>query len=158
MQTLDRFAAVITTGAPRLAAISCGETGQRREPDAWSRKEELGHLIDSAINNYARVIRAQHQDKPELPGYAQDIWVERAGYEARDWQELIALWTGLNKHMLHAVRRIPASALSRECTIGGGPVITLGFVIDDYVDHMVHHLSHIGIAVAEFRRAESAYA
>jgi DinB superfamily len=158
MQMLDRFAAVIATGSQRLAAISGADAAQRREPDAWSGKEELGHLIDSAINNYARVIRAQHQDKPELPGYAQDIWVERGGYQERDWKELIALWSAVNTQMLHAARRVPPAALSRECKIGDGPVLTLGFVIEDYVDHMVHHLGHIGIAVSEFRRAESAYA
>lgn len=158
MQMLDRFAAVVETGAQRLAAIPGADAAQRQEPDAWSRKEELGHLIDSAINNYARVIRVQHQDKPELPGYAQDIWVERGGYQDRNWQELIALWSALNAHMLYAARRVPADALSRLCTIGASAPMTLGFVIDDYVDHMVHHLGHIGIAISEFRRAESAYA
>lgn len=158
MQMLDRFAAVIETGAQRLAAVSSAYAAQRREPNAWSKKEELGHLIDSAVNNYARVIRAQHQESPQLPGYAQDIWVERGGYQERDWQELIALWSALNTHMLQTARRVPPAALSRECSIGGSAPLTLGFVIEDYVDHMVHHLGHIGIDVNEFRRAESAYA
>ena len=158
MQMLDRFAAVMEAGTQRLAALSSADAAQRREPNAWSKKEELGHLIDSAVNNYARVIRVQHQDQPELPGYAQDIWVERGGYQSRNWTELIALWSGLNSHMLQAARRVPPDALSRQCTIGGGAPMTLGFVIEDYVDHMVHHLGHIGIDVSQFRRAESAYA
>lgn len=158
MQMLARFAAVIEAGSQRLANISAPDAAQRREPNAWSRKEELGHLVDSAINNYARVVRAQHMDNPALPGYAQDIWVERGGYQERDWNELIGLWTALNTQMLHAARRVHSESLSRPCTIGDGPVITLGFVIEDYVDHMVHHLEHIGIAIHEFRRAESAYA
>ena len=158
MQMLDRFAAVMEAGAQRLAAISSAEAVQRREPNAWSKKEELGHLIDSAMNNYARVIRVQHEANPALPGYAQDTWVERGGYQERGWPELIALWSAVNAHMLQASRRVPADALSRQCTIGSSAPMTLGFVIEDYVDHMVHHLQHIGIAVGEFRRAESAYA
>ena len=158
MQMLDRFAAVIETATQRLATITATEATRRPEPKAWSKKEELGHLVDSAINNYARLIRTQHQDHPALPGYAQDIWVERGGYQERDWRELISLWSVVNQHMLQAAKRVPAAALSRECTIGDGPVITLGFVIEDYVDHMVHHLEHIGVAVQAFRRAESAYA
>src|SRR5689334_23554381 len=67
MQMLDRFAAVMEAGTQRLAAISSTDAAQRREPNAWSKKEELGHLIDSAVNNYARIIRVQHQDNPELP-------------------------------------------------------------------------------------------
>ena len=136
MQMLDRFAAVIEAGSQRLGAISSAEAAQCREPNAWSKKEELGHLIDSAINNYTRLIRVQHQEDPELPGYAQDIWVERGGYQEREWPELIALWSALNAHMLHAARRVPADGLSRQCTIGSSQPMTLGFVIEDYIERI----------------------
>ena len=155
MQMLDRFAALVTAGTERLKGIKAPES--RPGPDDWSQKEELGHLIDSAINNYARLIRVQREQDPQLPGYEQDAWVERQGYAERDWSELIALWSALNAHMLHASRRVPASAYGRKCNVGGAEM-TLEFLIEDYIDHMVHHLKHIGIAVQEFRRAESAYA
>ncbi len=153
---LDRFAAVIDISVPLLSAIP--DPAHRDAPGSWSRREELGHLIDSAINNYARVIRAQREAAPALPSYEQNVWVERGGYHDREWPELIAIWSAVNRHMLAASRRAPAAALDRQCTIGGGELLTLGFVIEDYVDHMVHHLQHIGIDVARFRRAESAYA
>jgi hypothetical protein len=155
MQMLDRFAAVISAGTERLQAVNAPDS--RAKADDWSKREELGHLIDSAINNYARVIRVQREQDPQLPGYEQDAWVERQGYQERDWKELISLWSALNTHMLHASRRVPASAYGRKCKVGGTEM-TLEFVIEDYIDHMVHHLGHIGIAMNEFRRAESAYA
>jgi len=155
MKTLDRFASVISAGTERLKSVD--DLDSRATMDAWSKREELGHLIDSAINNYGRLIRAQREQDPQLPGYEQDAWVERQGYEERDWRELITLWSALNAHMLHASRRVPASAYGRKCKIGGTEM-TLEFVIEDYIDHMVHHLGHIGVAVNEFRRAESAYA
>jgi DinB superfamily len=155
---LDRFVAVLAAAPASLRAISSGDAALRAKPGAWSIKEELGHLVDSAINNYSRIIRVQRENAPALPGYEQDAWVERQGYQDRDWLELISLWSALNGHMLAAARRIPAPALERTCTIGAGKPITLGFVIEDYVDHMVHHLQHIGVALNEFRRAESAYA
>jgi hypothetical protein len=158
MQTLDRFAAVINAGTERLVEISDEDSLTRPAEGGWSKREELGHLIDSAINNYARVIRIQQENDPALPGYQQDAWVERQGYQERDWRELIALWAELNHHMLNAARRVPPAARSRQCTIGGSASMTLGFVIEDYVDHMVHHLQHVGISLSEFRRPESAYA
>lgn len=157
MATFDRFAAVINAGREQLATLSDAAAAHSK-PGAWSKKEELGHLVDSAINNHVRIIRVQRESAPALPGYEQDAWVERQGYDDRDWKELVALWTALNQHMLAAARRIPASALARTCTVGGGSSITLEFLLEDYVDHMVHHLQHIGIAVDEFRRPESAYA
>ena len=158
MTSLDRFAAVLTAGTQRLGSFSPEVAAHRPKPSAWSKKEELGHLIDSAVNNYARLIRVQREDSPALPGYEQDAWVERQGYDERHWAQLISLWSALNAHMLAAAGRIPADALVRTCTVAGGQPITLGFLIEDYVDHMVHHLEHIGVAVGEFRRAESAYA
>jgi len=158
MINLDRFSSVLSSSVKQLQSLSPEAAAKRAKPDGWSKKEELGHLIDSAINNYARVIRVQREDAPALPGYEQDAWVERQGYQDRDWQELIVLWSAMNQHMLAAVRRVPQSALGRTCTIGGGKTMTLAFVIEDYVDHLVHHLQHIGIALDPFRRAESAYA
>ncbi|MBZ5629437.1 MAG: DinB family protein [Acidobacteriia bacterium] len=158
MPTWDRFAAVLAVASQRLSELSSADAAARPMPAAWSKKQELGHLVDSAINNYARLIRVQRESAPALPGYEQDAWVERQGYDDRDWMELIALWTNLNRHMLAAARRIPASALARTCTIAGSQPMTLEFVIEDYVDHMVHHLQHIGVTLSEFRRPESAYA
>jgi hypothetical protein len=158
MATLDRFAAVLAAAAARLPMISSTEAMEGPKPGAWSQKEELGHLVDSAINNYARIIRVQMENAPALPGYQQDAWVERQGYDDRDWRGLIALWSALNVHMLAAAARIPSAALARTCTIAGSQPMTLEFVIEDYVDHMVHHLQHIGVALSEFRRAESVYA
>ena len=158
MATLDRFAAILAAATQRLRMISSAEAAARPQPSAWSKKEELGHLVDSAINNYARIIRVQKENAPALPGYQQDAWVERQGYDDRDWRELIALWSALNEHMLAAAARIPSAALARTCTIAGSQPMTLEFVIEDYVDHMVHHLQHIGVALSEFRRAQSVYA
>ena len=81
----------------------------------------------------------------------------RGKMRKRDWRELISLWSALNLHLLHGARRVPTSAYGRTCTVGATGM-TLEFVIEDYIDHMVHHLGHIGITVNEFRRAESAYA
>jgi DinB family protein len=158
MATLDRFTAVLTAANEQLRLLPLAEAASRPEPGAWSKKEELGHLVDSAINNYARVIRVQMENAPALPDYQQDAWVERQGYDDRDWRELIALWSGLNEHMLAAAARIPCAALARTCTIAGSQPMTLEFVIEDYVDHMVHHLQHIGLTLSQFRRPESAYA
>ena len=157
MAMLDRFAGVLTAASRQLELLSPVEAVSRPQAGAWSPQEELGHLVDSAINNYARIIRVQQEDAPALPGYQQDAWVERAGYQEQDWQQLVALWVMLNRHMLAAAARIPFAALARTCTIVGSQPLTLEFVIEDYVDHMVHHLQHIGVALSQFRRPESAY-
>ncbi|MBK9046740.1 MAG: hypothetical protein IPL74_08565 [Bacteroidetes bacterium] len=39
----------------------------------WSKKEILGHLIDSATNNHQRFVRGQFETVPEI-SYDQNNW------------------------------------------------------------------------------------
>ncbi len=120
-------------------------------PSTWSPKEELGHLLDSAANNHQRVVRAQLEDSPSMPGYDQNRWVAVHAYARRDWKELIELWQVLNRQLLTAAEAVPDSAWSRTLTVAGSEPLTLQFVFDDYVQHMLHHLQHIGIEVDDIR-------
>ena len=123
----------------------------------WSAKEELGHLLDSAANNHQRIVRAQLENSPAMPGYDQTAWVSLHNYQHRDWEDLIALWRALNLQLLAAAEAVPASAWARTLTVAGSEPLTLQFVFEDYLGHMAHHLEHIGIEVQDLMsKAESA--
>lgn len=156
MQALELLARTISEASTRLASMSNDHATSRSSADAWSKKEELGHLIDSAWNNYVRLIRAQLEDTPALPEYAQNGWVALQGYQERDWNDVIGLWAAVNRHLLHAARAIPAASLLRTCTVGPSEPLSIQFLLDDYLDHMLHHLEHIGIAVDDLRPAKAA--
>ena len=101
--------------APLLEAI--GEEGSltTRCPGTWSRKQILGHLVDSALNNIQRFGRAQHESEPSLPDYDQPGWVSASGYQDRPWSDIVALWAVLNVHLAHVIARIPPEALKTPC-------------------------------------------
>lgn len=111
--------------------------------DAWSRKEELGHLIDSASNNHQRFVRGALEAGHLGPGYAQNEWVRIHAYQTMPWESLVRLWHGYNSLLAHLVAQIPAEALEGVCTYGEYGPFTLGYIIDDYILHMRHHLDHI---------------
>jgi DinB family protein len=140
----------------RLSAISNEHAATRSGESKWSPKEELGHLLDSACNNHQRIVRAVLQENPAMPGYEQRAWVEMHGYQQRDWQELIELWTALNRQLLAAARGVPAAAWTRSLTVATSQPVTLQFVFEDYLDHMFHHLEHIGIEITDLRTATAA--
>jgi len=131
----------------QLAKIASDVVEAKPTPSNWSPKEELGHLLDSAANNHQRIVRAQLEDSPAMPGYEQNRWVVVHAYQRRDWRELIELWRALNRQLLVAAETVPDSAWSRTLTVAGSEPLTLEFVFDDYVAHMLHHLQHIGIEV-----------
>ncbi len=139
----------------RLQSLSKDTVESKPTPSTWSPKEELGHLLDSAANNHQRIVRAQFEDNPAMPGYEQNRWVAVHAYQRRDWKELIDLWQALNRQLLAAAEAVPDSAWSRTLTIAGSEPLTLQFVFDDYVDHMLHHLQHLGIEVHDIKSKAS---
>ena len=114
-----------------------------RQPDSWSRREELGHLIDSAVNNHWRFVRASLEGALTGPGYDQEGWVRAHGYHDLPWPDLISLWRQHNAILVHLIGRVPDARLAAMCRIGDGQPVTLRFLIADYILHMQHHLDHI---------------
>lgn len=64
-----------------------------------------------------------------------------------EWNEIIGRWRVLNEQLVDAASAISQQAAERKLTVGGGSPITLSFLVNDYVDHLLHHLRHIGIDV-----------
>ncbi len=114
----------------------------------WSNVQILGHLIDSAVNNHARFVRAQipaHLTYAYLivPGYAQNDWVNIGQYDSRNWAELLALWRALNGQILHVMKHVNPISLFVPCIIGDSEAQPLEAMMIDYVGHTLHHLQSI---------------
>src|SRR5580693_6344926 len=85
----SRLAQVVDDALPRLRAISDEDSSARPVPGKWSKKEILGHLIDSAANNHQRFIRLQMARELTLPGYDQAGWVKANGYQQTSWSDVV---------------------------------------------------------------------
>jgi hypothetical protein len=111
-------------------------------PGSWTRKQELGHLIDSATNNHMRIALAAIDGEFRGEGYAQEKWVDVHGYRELPWQLLVSLWYHYNELLAELMARVPESRLDSRCLIGWS-VVTMQFVMEDYVLHLQHHIDHI---------------
>jgi hypothetical protein len=122
-----------------------GEAKASQKPllNKWSRKEILGHLIDSAANNHQRFVRVQYLKDLNLPSYEQIEWVTIQQYGLRTWKELLTLWKSYNFHLAHIIKHMPIEYLQTPITIGSGEPVTIGYVVVDYLGHMQHHLRQI---------------
>ena len=126
------------------AACSEPELSASPGPGRWSRKEILGHLIDSALNNHRRIVGASLAPPPhQLRPYDQDAWVRVADYQHYPCAGLLALWTSLNELILHLIGHVPSHLLAHEyLTLNGNPT-TLHWLISDYALHLEHHVGQI---------------
>jgi len=147
MQSMIVLQELIDRLPARLKALASARVERKPAPDAWSPKEELGHLLDSAANNHQRIVRTQLEEHPAMPNYDGDAWVALHQYQRRDWQSLIERWVVLNSQLMAAAEAVPDSAWTRTLAIADSGPLTLQFVFDDYVEHMLGHLRHIGVEV-----------
>jgi hypothetical protein len=137
---------LVEAAETRLRRIDEAETVTPTLPGGWSRKQVMGHLIDSASNNHQRFVRAALQPSLEFPGYDQNENVRVQVPQDADWSLLVSLWAAYNRYLAHIIAHLPASKLGTVCRIGSGEAVTLGFLASDYLTHLVHHLRQVGAA------------
>jgi hypothetical protein len=128
---------------PSLEAIPDAEAGVSPAPGKWSKKEILGHLIDSACNNQQKFVRAMAASGLNFVGYQQDFWVGSQKYDQASWKDLIALWRAYNIHIAHIIEHAAPGRLTNMITIEDAGTFTLQFIMEDYVEHLKHHLLQI---------------
>ena len=139
--TIDQLYFWINKVPEEFRQMSEIEISQRPAPQKWSKKEILGHLCDSAINNLERFIKIQYEKEPlVLTPYDQVHWVKIQGYQELPFDEVINLWVSLNKKIIHVIKNIPNEKLALQCGFENNQLVTLQWLIHDYLEHMEHHL------------------
>lgn len=141
----EELRSTIETAQERLLRIDPAQTATRSAPGRWSQREILGHLVDSAVNNQQRFVRAQQSGALAFPGYDQDAWVSHQKYDQVSWDDLVGLWSVVNRHLVHVVLHVEEDALETPCAIGDDAPVTLRELIVDYIEHLRHHLAQIGV-------------
>jgi hypothetical protein len=135
--------AVIDKYVHILNNISEVEASLKPAPEKWSKKEIIGHLLDSAVINHARIIRMQETNGLPLNSYAQDFWVSAQKYNERSWHELVNTWSVMNRHLANAVKNVDPDTLQNSAIKEGSQPLTLEFIISDYITHHLHHLKQV---------------
>ena len=151
---LNDFGETIETASIRLLEISDERSAVPRVEGKWSRKQIIGHLIDSAANNHSRFVRAQFNNDLVFAGYEQEAWVDSQQYQEKDWNELVQLWKLYNRHILHIMKVTPEETRMKlrskhnlhviaSDKLSPDEPVTLDWFMRDYVDHMKKHLGQI---------------
>jgi hypothetical protein len=146
MQSLsNKLLALIDAAAPQLAVVDESVSASPVRAGGWSRRQLLGHLIDSASNSHQRIVRASLQRELNFPGYDQNGNVRVQQFQSASWPLLVDLFLAYNRFLAHVIAHIPEGKLQTVCKIGAEMPTTLEHLAKDYVKHLEHHLKLMGI-------------
>lgn len=142
---IDELQTVVTTVAAKLSFMPESDFEAKSNPKKWSKKEVLGHLIDSAHNNLRRFIVGQYESAPPHIIYEQNFWVTANDYQQERGEDLVTLWRLLNHRIAAVLASMPIEKYSHRCDTGKGEeeLHTLDWLAADYVKHMKHHVNQI---------------
>ena len=139
-KSIQQLQFVIDNYKSQLESLDEDEWVYKPDPAKWSKKEILGHLIDSAQNNIRRFIVAQYEDIPKIV-YAQDTWVAASDYQSYLTKDLITLWLLLNRHISKVLQIIPRGVEDKLCD--ANEIHSIKWIAEDYNKHLLHHLHQI---------------
>jgi hypothetical protein len=109
----------------------------------WTRKQIVGHMMDSAANNRQRFVRAASEGRYAGPKYAEDAWVAAHGYAHQPWDTLLRWWQVEHEVLAAVVDEIEDLRLGAVCVVGEDAPVTLRYLIEDYIAHQRWHLAQI---------------
>ncbi len=136
---------IVNAFAKNISSISESDFSAKPNPTKWSKKEVLGHLIDSAENNLRRFICAQYESQPPKIRYDQNFWVTANRYGSAPSNEVIENWKLVNLKICRVLGQMPDQNHVKPCDTGkDAPNLhTIKWLAEDYVKHLKHHLNQI---------------
>jgi hypothetical protein len=143
--TIDELRRLVIEYSSKISDLPEPEFSAKPLPHKWSKKEVLGHLIDSAQNNLRRFICGQYEPFPPHIVYHQDFWVYANAYGHAPKDDVIQLWRLTNERICEVLHTMPPENYARACNTSKDDVQlrTLEWLAEDYVKHTKHHLNQI---------------
>jgi hypothetical protein len=143
-ETANKLDQLLKNGFNYLSRSTETELSQKVSTEKWSKKEILGHLIDSGINNLQRFTEIQFEEKPyRIRKYKQNDLVKVNDYQNAKSSELIELWLAINKRIKNIINLQTEKTLNYKIELEKDTISDLRFLMKDYVGHLEHHLHQI---------------
>ena len=141
MEDLDQ---VVNQALDAMQKISQNTWEHKPIPHKWSKKEILGHLVDSARNNLQRFVEIQYMSSPyRVIPYDQDQQVVANAYQQQSVDLISTMWESLNRHIGYLIRCQTRESLELAVELSDGTQTNMQWLMEDYIDHLKHHLRQI---------------
>ena len=124
-----------------LSHLTDEQAGYRYEPNKWTVREVVGHLVDSERVFGYRAMCFARGEKAPLPAFDENEYAANSGADAIPLDELLDEFTDLRESNIAMFRHLPAEAWQRVGTSNSKPlsVRAVAYIIPGHVRH------HMGV-------------
>lgn len=122
-----------------LDSIPAEKYDHRYAEGKWSIKEVLQHIIDAERIFAYRSLRFARKDDTPLSGFDENLFVENAKTDKRDWQTLLEEFKVTRKSSEYLFQSFDEDQLLAKGVANNTPtyVLGVGYIL---VGHSVHHM------------------
>lgn len=126
--------------------LSEEELEKRYRDDAWTVRELVHHITDSQIGMFHRLKLALTDDRPNVPRFNQDEFINLADSQMPIKPSLLIL-AGINARIVEIGEQLSEEQLLRTFTLENEKEISVATKFAKLAWHPNHHLAHIKIAL-----------
>ncbi|MBX3388172.1 MAG: DinB family protein [Phycisphaeraceae bacterium] len=108
-------------------------------PGTWSVQQCVFHTLDSDLVAGDRMRRIVAMDNPLLMGYDESRFAALLCYDKRDVSKACELFAMHRRFMGELLACLPSDAFARTGIHSERGKISLGALVQDYVEHVLHH-------------------
>lgn len=154
MNYSKRLHDIINSVRPSFNLLNEENWNIQKNEQSWSKKQILGHLIDSAYNNHNRLMRVKFESGYHFQSYDQNEWVDLNNYQSRDAYEIFKSFLAIQDHFAFFLEGLDDSLLNQKTTnhnfhktsmrpVSEREPLNLAYWLEDYIFHVEHHLKQI---------------
>ena len=142
--TIDKFENLLAESLAYFKTLKASVLEEKTDEGKWSKKEIIGHLIDSSLHNLVRFTEINYAEKPYIyRTYNQDDLIRINQYQEMEKEALIQLWYAVNNQIIRIFKAAKEDALEYKIQLADNAIIDLRFLMTDYVAHLEHHIHQI---------------
>ena len=144
-ETASRLDELLKIIKEYISKSSDSELSLKANAEKWSKKEILGHLIDSGINNTKRFTAVLIEKEPyRIRPMKQVELVKVNDYQNAEIEELLALLLSINMRIKKLMLMQNTQTLATEIELyTKGNMSDLRYLMEDYVVHFEHHVNQL---------------
>jgi hypothetical protein len=127
-----------------VSDMSFGQLTARPVAGKWSTLEVVCHLVDSEQMCCHRMKRVIAEENPLIINCDETRFTISLAHQTHELEEELTLLDCMRKQMARVLAGLSAEAWSRTCVHSESGLMTLTDMLRAEVDHLPHHIRHIG--------------